>query len=150
MAPSMERVTGALSAVSKPFSVRTFPLVHDVPCTGFLIEHSEIGRLLFATDTEYIRYRFKNLNHILIECNYSQDLLSKTYHDGLQERIKLTHMEFGTCKDFIQANKSQELKSACLLHLSDRTSDERLFQDEIRELVECPVYVADKGLEYEL
>ncbi|WP_312428352.1 MBL fold metallo-hydrolase [Lacrimispora sp.] len=150
MAPSMERVTGALSAVSKPFSVRTFPLVHDVPCTGFLIEHSEIGRLLFATDTEYVRYRFKNLNHILIECNYSQDLLSKSYHDGLQERIKLTHMEFGTCKDFIQANKSQELKSVCLLHLSDRTSDEKIFQEEIQDLIECPVYVANRGLEYEL
>lgn len=150
MAPSMGHVTGALSAVSKPFSVRTFPLVHDVPCTGFLIEHSEIGRLLFATDTEYIRYRFKNLNHILIECNYSQDLLSKSYHDGLQERIKLTHMEFGTCKDFIQVNKSQDLKSVCLMHLSDHTSDETLFRKEVQELVECPVYVADKGLEYEL
>jgi phosphoribosyl 1,2-cyclic phosphodiesterase len=150
MAPSMEYVTGALTAVSKPFSVRTFPLVHDVPCTGFLIEHQEIGRLLFATDTEYIRYRFKNLDHIMIECNYSQNLLGKSYHEGLQERIKLTHMELDTCKDFIRANKSQELKSICLMHLSDRTSDERLFQDEIRELVECPVYVADKGLEYEL
>lgn len=150
MAPSMGHVTGALSAVSKPFSVRTFPLVHDVPCTGFLIEHSEIGRLLFATDTEFIRYRFKNLNHILIECNYSQDLLSKSYHDGLQERIKLTHMEFWTCKDFIQVNKDQELKSVCLMHLSDNTSDETLFRKEVQELVECPVYVADKGLEYEL
>ncbi|WP_313152096.1 MBL fold metallo-hydrolase [Lacrimispora sp.] len=150
MAPSMRHVTGVLSAISKPFAVRTFPLVHDVPCTGFLIEHSEIGRLLFATDTEYVRYRFKNLNHIMIECNYSQDLLSKSYHDGLQERIKLTHMELGTCKDFIRENKNKELKTICLMHLSDRTSDEGIFHKEIKELVTCPVYVADKGLEYEL
>jgi len=59
-------------------------------------------------------------------------------------------MEFGTCKDFIQANKSQELKSVCLLHLSDRTSDEKIFQEEIQDLIECPVYVANRGLEYEL
>jgi len=150
MAPSMMHVTGALSAISKPFAVKTFPLVHDVPCTGFLIEHSEIGRLLFATDTEYVRYRFKNLNHIMIECNYSQDLLSKSYHEGLQERIKLTHMEFETCKDFIQANKSRELKSVCLMHLSDTTSDERMFRTEVSKLVSCPVYVAGNDMEYEL
>lgn len=150
MAPSMKYVTGALSAVSKPFAVRTFPLEHDVPCTGFLIEHSEIGRLLFATDTEYVRYRFKNLNHIMIECNYSQDLLNKSYHEGLQERIKLTHMEFETCKDFICINQSDGLKSVCLMHLSDKTSDEELFRQEVSELVSCPVYVASEGLEYEL
>lgn len=150
MAPSMGHITGALSAISKPFAVRTFPLVHDVPCVGFLIEHMEIGRLLFATDTEYIRYKFKGLNHIMIECNYSLELLNKAYHEGLQERIKLTHMEFETCKDFIVANRNEVLKTVCLMHLSDQTSDERMFQKEVNELVKCPVYVANKGLEYEL
>lgn len=150
MAPGMGHITGALSAVTRPFAVRTFPLVHDVPCTGFLIEHPEIGRLLFATDTEYIRYRFKNLNHIMIECNHSQDLLSRSYHNGLKERVKLTHMELDVCRGFIQENKNQELKTVCLLHLSDRASDEELFREKIKELVTCPVYVADKGLEYEL
>ena len=150
MAPSMGHVTGALSAISKPFAVRTFPLVHDAPCVGFLIEHLEIGRLLFATDTEYIRYKFKGLNHIMIECNFSQELLNEAYHEGLQERIKLTHMEFETCKDFIMANRNEALKTVCLMHLSDRTSDEKTFQREVQELVTCPVYVANKGLEYEL
>lgn len=150
MAPSLGYVPGQLSAVSKPFAVRTFPLVHDVDCTGFLVEHQEIGRLLFATDTEYIRYRFKKLNHIMIECNYNQELLRDSYHQGLQDRIKLTHMELQTCKDFIVANKGNQLKSVCLMHLSDHTSNEKLFQTEVRELVQCPVYVADRGLEYEL
>lgn len=150
MAPSMGHITGALSAISKPFAVRTFPVVHDVPCTGFLIEHQEVGRMLFATDTEYIRYKFKSLNHIMIECNYSKDLLRDSYYDSLQDRIKLTHMELNTCKDFIRANQSHELKAVCLMHLSDRTSNETVFQKEVQELVECPVYVASKGLEYEL
>lgn len=150
MAPSMGHITGVLSAISKPFAVRTFPLVHDVPCTGFLIEHSEIGRLLFATDTEYIRYKFKSLNHIMIECNYSKDLLRESYYESLQDRIKLTHMELDTCKDFIRANESHDLRTVCLMHLSDRTSNETVFQKEVQELVECPVYMANKGLEYEL
>ncbi len=150
MAPSMGHITGALSAISKPFAVRTFPLVHDAPCTGFLIEHQEVGRLLFATDTEYIRYKFKSLNQIMIECNYSKDLLRESYHEGLQERIKLTHMELDTCKDFIRVNESYDLRTVCLMHLSDRTSDENIFQKEVQELVACTVYVANKGLEYEL
>lgn len=150
MAPSMGHITGALSAISKPFAVRTFPLVHDAPCTGFLIEHPEVGRLLFATDTEYIRYKFKNLNHIMIECNYSKDLLRESYYEGLQDRIKLTHMELDTCKDFIRANESHDLRTVCLMHLSDRTSNETVFQKEVQELVECPVYMANKGMKYEL
>lgn len=148
MAPSMGHVPGTLSAVSRPFAVRTFPLVHDVDCTGFLVEHPEIGRLLFATDTEYIKWRFKNINHILVECNYCVDMLP-AYGQGLQNRVRLTHMELETCKDFIRANQVNELKSILLMHLSERTSDERRFQQEIADLVSCPVHVADKGIEYE-
>lgn len=132
------------------FHIKPFECVHDAPCVGFLIEHKDIGRLLFATDTEYIKYRFRDLNHIMIECNYSLELLNQAYHEGLQERIKLTHMELETCKDFITANRNEALKTVCLMHLSDRTSDEKMFQREVQELVTRPVYVASKGLEYEL
>lgn len=133
-----------------PFMVKTFDLVHDAPCYGFLVFHEEIGRLLFATDTEYIKYRFRNLDHIMIECNYSMELLKQSYHDELRNRIQLTHMEFETCKDFIRMNQNDGLQSVCLMHLSDKTSDEGLFRQEISELVSCPVYVASQGLEYEL
>lgn len=150
MAPSLEYVPGQLSAVSKPFAVRTFPLEHDVDCVGFLVEHQEIGRLLFATDTEYIRYRFKGLNHIMIECNYSVELLRAAYHEDLGNRVRMTHMELETCKDFIRINQGDSLKTVCLIHLSDATSDEKRFQREVGNLVSCPVYVADRGLEYEL
>ena len=47
-------------------------------------------------------------------------------------------------------DKNDELKSVCLMHLSDRTSDENVFQKGVQELIRCPVYVAHKGLEYEL
>jgi len=139
-----------LTAGFLPFTVKVFDQVHDVPCYGFLISHREMGRLLFATDTEYVKYRFKSLNHIMIECNYSVRLIRSAYHEGLRDRVRMTHMELETCKDFIRANQSKDLKSVCLMHLSDQTSDEGGFRREIEELVTCPVYVADKGLEYEL
>ena len=33
------------------FVIRSFPLVHDVPCYGFLICHPETGKVLYASDT---------------------------------------------------------------------------------------------------
>lgn len=133
-----------------PFMVRTFDAVHDVACYGFLITHKAFGRLLFATDTQYIRYRFKELNHIMIECNHSQSLLRESYHEGLARRIRLTHMEIETCKDFIRANDNPGLKTVCLMHLSDKASDEAAFRSEVGNLVTCPVYVASEGVEYQL
>lgn len=140
----------ARSADFGKFHVKSFEVEHDVPCYGFLICHEEIGRLLFVTDTMYIRYCFKRLNHILIECNYGKNLISEKYSRSMKERIWMSHMEFGTCKDFIRANNNDALKTVCLLHLSDSNSNERMFQAGINEIVECPVYVASKGLEIEL
>ena len=57
------------------FNVTPFQVVHDAAEPfGFIIRHQEIGTLLFATDTEYIKQSFKSLrlNHIMVECNYSR------------------------------------------------------------------------------
>ncbi|EKC78421.1 hypothetical protein LEA_03506, partial [human gut metagenome] len=41
------------------FKVFVLPVVHDVPCVGFVIEHQEMGRLLFITDTMMLEYRLR-------------------------------------------------------------------------------------------
>ena len=141
------------------FTITPFECVHDVECLGFIIQHEEMGTLLFATDTEYIKYNFKNqnLNHIMVECNYSQKIIDNRVSQGdtnksLRDRVLLSHMELETCKSFIQANKTSSLYNVCLLHLSDGNSDERLFQEEIQAVVgrDVKVTVADKGLEVNL
>ena len=33
------------------FRVFAMPVCHDVPCVGFIIEHEDMGRMLFVTDT---------------------------------------------------------------------------------------------------
>ena len=61
----------------------------ECPCYGFLIRHPEMGTLIYATDTELIKWRFKNVNHILLGVNYDPELLygddAKKNHD-YQER----------------------------------------------------------------
>ena len=44
------------------FKVMGFYVPHDdTPNFGFLIEHEEMGRLLYMTDLEYCPYSFRNL-----------------------------------------------------------------------------------------
>ncbi len=135
------------------FLIRPFKLEHDVDCYGFYIRHKSLGSLVFATDTYYIKYRFSDVNHIMVECNYSQKIINSRTNqgetvNGLRDRVLQSHMELETCKEFIRTNMSTYLDNVILLHLSDGNSDERLFQEEVQEIVGpgTNVFIADKGL----
>ena len=126
------------------FTVKSFDLVHDVPCCGFLIVHPDMGRFLYASDTEYIKYRFDRLNHILVEANYSADLIDP---DAINRNHVLTgHMELQTTLDFLQVNRNPELRNVVLCHLSGSNADPDLFRQEVEQVVDCDVRIAEKGM----
>lgn len=137
------------------FTITPFRVEHDVECFGYIIRHDDFGTLLFATDTAFIREKFKKLklNHILIEANYSIDIVNQYYAEGTLERSRLdrilkTHMELGTTKEFVKANQTGSLDSIVLLHLSDGHSNAEQFQREVQEVVGSTVnvVVADKNV----
>lgn len=141
------------------FNVTPFRCEHDVECFGYIIKHDEMGTLLFATDTSFIKYNFKKLqlNHIMIEANYSAKVVNQYLMEDAIDLVRVnrtmqTHMEFETTKEFIRANKTPSLDSITLLHLSDGNSNAKQFQEEIQELAGkfARVAVADKGVEVEL
>lgn len=136
------------------FRVRAFEVFHNVPCYGYLIEHSEMGKLIFATDTGYIEYKFPGVNHWMIECNYSKDILDQRVKEGfnthLADRIVKDHMSLETCKLFFARNDLKATRNIVLLHLSDGNSHAEQFQKEIEELTNKPTYIADEGLEIDL
>lgn len=139
------------------FNITPFRVVHDAAePLGFIIRHERIGTLLFATDTEYIKQNFRNLklNHLMVECNYSQKIIDSRVEMGdtiqsLRNRVLQSHMELETCKNFILANKTSNLHNVCLLHLSDGNSHEEQFKEEIKQIVGkgTEVFVADKEME---
>lgn len=141
---------GIISIRYGEFVIRPFPLVHDVECYGFYIQHPDIGSLVYATDTEYIKYRFKNLNHILIEANYSDDLIDNEAVN--YSHVMRGHMSLQTALDFISTNNNPNLRTVCLLHLSDKNSDSEQFIQKTKETVKygADCYVAEKGLEVDL
>ena len=53
-------------------------------CYGFLVEHKEMGRMLYITDTAIVKWRFKNINHILLGVNYDRNMI---YPDNGGKRI---------------------------------------------------------------
>ena len=96
-------------------------------------------KVLFATDTYYIRYKFTGLTHIIVECNYSMKILNENIASGrvpklMKKRLMRSHFSLENVKDFLKANDLSKVEEIWLLHLSDNNSDEDLFKREIQAL----------------
>ena len=133
------------------FTISSFPLVHDIACYGFYILEPSMGRFIYASDTEYIKWRFKDINNILIEANYS----AEHYCDvgdgcGKRNHVLTGHMEIGTTCDFLQANNNAGLRNVILCHLSQDNANPEQFKNRAEKVVNCPVHLAQKGLEIEV
>lgn len=135
------------------FTILPFDTQHDaVEPLGFLIQHKDMGKLLFITDSYYCKYKFKGLDHILVECNYQRDLLEENIENGmlpewLRDRITKSHFELENVKEFLKSSELSRTKNIVLVHLSSQNSDGELFRREIEKETGRPVFIAKKGLE---
>ena len=135
------------------FSIRPSDVKHDAPEPfGFIIKHPEIGTLIFATDTYYIKYKFDDLTKIMIECNYDLDILKDnvcngSVHHKLEERTLQSHMSLEHCKSMLKSNDLSGVTDIVLLHLSANNSEPDRFKKEIEQLTGIPTTIAKKGLE---
>ena len=94
----------------------------ECPCYGFLITHKEMGKLLYITDTELIKWRFKGINHILLGVNYDKDLVNAD-DVAKNNHVFRGHLEIGTACDFVKANYSDRLQNVIMCHLSSENAD---------------------------
>lgn len=130
------------------WKVLPFDVEHDVnEPLGFLFMNQQGEKLLFATDTYYVRYRFKGLTHIMVECNYSMDILNENIESGrvpqlMKKRLVKSHFSLENVKEFLKANDLSRVQEIHLMHLSDNNSDEARFKREIQILTGKPVYIA--------
>lgn len=130
--------------------VTPFPVEHDATePVGYLIETAAGDRLLYVTDTYYVRYHFKDVTQMLVEMNYSLEIAERNVQGGrlmksLENRIFKSHFEERNSLAFIKANTSPALQWVELIHLSDANSDESEFKRKVQELTGVPVYVAPR------
>jgi phosphoribosyl 1,2-cyclic phosphodiesterase len=122
------------------WTILPFETEHDAAeSLGFLLVNKQGEKLLFATDTYYIKYKFTGLSHIMIECNYSTDILKENIEAGrvpvvMKKRLMRSHFSLENVKEFLKANDLSKVKEIWLLHLSDSNSDEQRFKKEIQQL----------------
>jgi phosphoribosyl 1,2-cyclic phosphodiesterase len=139
------------------FIILAFATQHDAAEPfGYLIQYIPTReKLLFATDTYYIRYKFQRLNYILVECNYIKGILdnniaSGSVAEGMKKRLLESHFSLDNVKGFIRANDMTTVRKIVLIHLSDGNSDARRMVNEIQELSGVDTEVAEPGKEIEL
>jgi len=125
-----------------------FDVKHDAAePLGFLWANKDGDKLVFITDSYYSPYKFNGLTHIMIECNYSMEILNENIANGkvpriMKKRLLKSHFSLENVKDFLRINDLSRVQEIWLLHLSDNNSDEALFKQEIQELTGKVVYIA--------
>ena len=130
------------------YKVLPFDTKHDCKePVGYLINHRDFGNLIFATDTYYLPNRFRNLNNIMIECNYSKELLDiDNITANRKKRILSSHMSIDTCINTLKANDLSSVRNIMLLHLSNAHSNADEFKTIIEKETGIPVTIAEKGV----
>ena len=125
------------------WAIKPFQAHHDAAeALCFLMADQSGGKLLFATDTAYIAYRFEGLTHLMIEANYSAPLLQdNTQSSDLRRSILQDHMSLETLIRTLRANDLTKIEEIHLLHLSNNNSDAQMFKRRIQEITGKPVYV---------
>lgn len=134
------------------FNVTPFYVPHnDIPNYAYLIEHEEMGKLLFATDFEYLPWTFRQqrLNHMLIECNHMDDVENT---DANYEHVMRGHSSLSTVLDVVRKNQTPCLRNVILCHLSHFNADPKQMLAEVEKVAGSRVKVlcAEAGLEVEL
>ncbi|MEG2650333.1 MAG: MBL fold metallo-hydrolase, partial [Eubacterium sp.] len=124
--------------------VLPFRVNHDaVKPLGFLIESVNTGeRVLYFTDTAYLDYVFANVDIVIGECNYSEEILRQNVANSLlpeshANRVRKTHFALDNYLDMLDAMKGKErLKLLVIAHLSDGNSNEEAFVKAVEKKLE--------------
>ena len=105
------------------------------PCQiyGFLITHKEIGRMLYITDCEVIKWKFKDINHILLGVNYDKDMVDRS-NPAKNNHVFRGHLEIGTACDFVNANYSDRLQNVIMCHLSSENAASDSFIEKMKKV----------------
>ncbi len=133
------------------FKILAVPVKHDVPCLGYIIQHPDMGKLLFITDTVTFDYVVPGLNTVMIEANYADDIVAENIANGdmpeaMLPRLINSHMEIEQTKAILRDNDLSEVVNIILIHLSDGNADEERFAREVREQTGKVVYAANAGM----
>ena len=125
--------------------IMPFATFHDAAePLGFLIYSRTDGeRLVFATDTVNLGYRFPGVNLLALEANYDAAILARCERmpEKVKKRVTNSHMEINTLCQYLRTLDLSACRALYLLHLSNAASNEGNFINRVRQAVPCHVQV---------
>lgn len=120
------------------FIILPFDTQHDArEPLGFLIQYKPTGeKLLYATDTYYIKYKFRKLNYLLIECNYNKNFAKENATNGIinktrYSRLLESHFSLENVLKFLQSNDLTYTKNIILCHLSNENANQEIMKNAV-------------------
>jgi phosphoribosyl 1,2-cyclic phosphodiesterase len=128
------------------WTVVPFATIHDAAePLGFLLVSGD-ERLLFCTDSAYIHDKFKGLTHIMIECNYNDEILKRNVESGAvsmqqKKRLLFSHMGLRQVLEFLRVTDRSRLREVWLLHASSGNSDVAEMRRQVQGVVGVPVFI---------
>lgn len=128
------------------FTVLPFDVEHDVAYPlGFLVASGK-DKLCFATDTAFLRHRFKGVTVFMLECNYQKEILetniaNESISITQKNRLLFSHFELSNLLEFLKDNDLSKLKAIHLLHLSASNSNANEMRRAVMELTQKPVKI---------
>ena len=139
------------------FIILPFDTEHDATePLGFLIQYKPTGeKLLYATDTYYIKYKFSKLNYLLLECNYIREIAKENVKNGVINKTRYirlleSHFSLDNLLKFLNSNDLTSAKNIILCHLSNDNANEKIMKDKVFEQTGVPTMIARPGLDTEL
>lgn len=103
-----------------------------------------MGKMLYITDCEVIKWRFKDINHILLGVNYDKDLVDTD--NPKANHVFKGHLSIDTACDFVRTNDSDSLQNVIMCHLSSENADKDSFIEKMKNAVNgANVDVAEQG-----
>lgn len=129
------------------WSILPFEVEHDAAePVGYLFKSDYGYKVLYLTDTKYVKYKFKGITHMMLEVNYVYEKMLQNVKDGvlhkaLSNRVMESHFSLENAVEFLKANDLSKLQQINLIHLSSTNADAERIKNEIQQVSGVPVYI---------
>ena len=121
-----------------------FDIEHDAnEPVAFLLQSTLGYKVLYVTDTKYLKYKFNGITHMMLEVNYiyeqmQENIKNGSVHSALANRIMESHFSLEHAIGMLKANDLTRLEE---IHLSSQNSNAKYIKSEIQKVTGVPVYV---------
>lgn len=128
-------------------SLIAFDVEHDVDCQAFSLDFKP-GNVMYVSDTagfESLNEQ-KNINYLMIECNYHLDIIEENVEKGLlhtsvADRVINNHMSAETVIEYLSGMGKARLQRVYLIHTSGMNLDKGRALLDARRATGVPVEI---------